>query len=392
MLLNPSSINYLSDNDINVHTDSGLIVLLPPLDPECDFYYIEFKKVLHHVATAIPGVVLEKLRNDSRTHLVLCNSHEAFHEVVREIYQHVVIGLCIPENKIILISESADIKGEILSESSRLQRPPFRSMWSRIFEKSCNDYLEHIMQVPYINTPRWVDVGSPLMPVTLVDKVYDKKFLNFNRRWRLHRPIFVALLNNKNLLDKGYVSLAPCDDQNDWAKMWPWIMGHHRFTEIVNILENKKEETFAIPPLYLDTDELMTNQAAISNTSDYLYENTYFSIVSETNFYSFTPGRFISEKIFKPVLFQHPFLVLSRPQTLELMRDIGYKTFGPWIDERYDEEIDDTTRMLMVVAETERLSNLTSNELTEFLNGVREICKFNFDVLLKKTKFSSDIE
>ena len=229
------------------------------------------------------------------------------------------------------------------------------------------------------------------MPVTLEDKIYDKKFLNFNRRWRLHRPVFVALLHSKNLLDKGYVSLAPCDDQNDWSKMWPWIMGHHRLTDIEDILGSRKEETFAIPPLYLDTDELMTNQAAISNTSDYLYENTYFSVVSETNFYNFTPGRFISEKIFKPVLFQHPFLVLSRPKTLALMRDIGYKTFSPWIDERYDEETDDTKRMLMIIEETERLSNLSSQELTEFLCGVREVCKFNFYILINKNRFSSDV-
>jgi hypothetical protein len=51
---------------------------------------------------------------------------------------------------------------------------------------------------------------------TLVDKPYEKKFLNFNRRWRPHRPALVALLYATGILDKGYVSLAASDWSLDW--------------------------------------------------------------------------------------------------------------------------------------------------------------------------------
>jgi hypothetical protein len=164
-------------------------------------------------------------------------------------------------------------------------------------------------------------------------------------------------------------------------------MGHHRGSDVAKILECNKDESFAIPPLYLDTEELMTNRAELENKTDYLYTETYFSVVSETNFYDFTPGRFISEKIFKPITFGHPFVVLSRPHTMKLMCELGYKTFSPWIDERYDDEQDDCKRLMMVLDETERLATLTPAALTEFLNGVRDICEFNRQVLLNKTEF-----
>ena len=43
---------------------------------------------------------------------------------------------------------------------------------------------------------------------TLQNK-HDKAFLNLNRRWRAHRPMFVALLKANKLLDKGLVSFGP---------------------------------------------------------------------------------------------------------------------------------------------------------------------------------------
>ena len=318
MIIN-TSFSFMGDSTVEPRNDSGLLICLE-LPDDRKYYYQEFKRNLSHIDQAISVEMLDVIRNDPDACLILCNSHEAFHEVVREIYTHVVQGLNIPEHKIILISESADIHLEVKKVASELGRPEIHARWMRVFEAASNRYLVHSMKE---------------LPNTLQHKAYGKKFINFNRRWRLHRPTLVALLKIRNLLDSGFVSLAPCDDRNDWKRIWPWMLSHHS-EEITSLLLEHENEILNIPDLYLDTMELMTNRAELEETTNFLYENSYFSVVSETNFYSFTPGRFVSEKIFKPIAFKHPFILLSRPNTLELMRDLGYKTFSPWIDESYD--------------------------------------------------------
>jgi hypothetical protein len=96
-------------------------------------------------------------------------------------------------------------------------------------------------------------------------------------------------------------------------------------------------------------------------------------------------GRFLSEKTFKPVAMKHPFIVASTPHFLDKFREIGYKSFSPWINEDYDLEHDDAVRMMKIVKEIERLVNLSPEELEEFLVAMREICQHNYALLMSKT-------
>jgi hypothetical protein len=96
----------------------------------------------------------------------------------------------------------------------------------------------------------------------------------------------------------------------------------------------------------------------------------------------------MSEKTFKPVAMKHPFIVLSVPHFLDKFRELGYKSFSPWINEDYDLEHDDATRMMKIVRETERLSNLSPEELKDFLTAMRDICEHNYQLLINKTESS----
>ena len=118
-----------------------------------------------------------------------------------------------------------------------------------------------------------------------------------------------------------------------------------------------------------------------------LYEDSYFSIVTETNFFGHT-GRFLSEKTFKPMLYKHPFILLCDPYSLPLLKQIGYKTFHPYIDESYDNEPNDVKRLKMILNEVNRLCNLTELELFEFIDKVKEITIYNHNLLINKPNFS----
>jgi hypothetical protein len=362
MILNKDNILYYGDNGPELRLRSALFSIRDFDDT--DYWYVDFflGEYLVDVEKNLPEAVLSDIRSGKVT-LLLHNSHEAFHGVVDFIYKLLVIKLDIPAQYIILLSESSTINHEVTNVANKYNLPEIKTEWIRMLEYNVQTTTNHTLN-------------------TLTDKIYNKKFLNLNRRWRLHRPMFVALLKIDGLLDQGYVSLAKSDDNASWEKIWDVLVDRDP------TLIPHKDEVITIPPLYLDTLDLESNRATLTADTDQYYTDTYFSVVSETNFYSeFETGIFLSEKIFKPVSRRHPFLLLARPGTLRKFREIGYKSFGGIIDESYDDELDDTKRMHMVLAETNRLCNLSSSALQLFLIKAREITTYNYLLLRNKKRF-----
>lgn len=354
-----------------------------------DYYYLEFKEANAFSKAGLEGYLsdfINEIRDpDHKLHLVVSNSHEAFLNCVDPIYKYIVKGLNIPPHKIVLISGAFDIEKEIDRVSGTYNLPSIKALLTLDFEDNVLTTFSVLREE-----------GTFTHPTTLVDKPYPKKFLNLNRRWRLHRPTFVALLKYQHLLDRGYVSLAPSDDggSGDWEGAWATIVTMHQdFPWIVSAVWDMKEELLKMPPMYLDTQDLVTNRAMIEpgDSINYFYENTYFSLISETNYYTVHPGyersQFLSEKAFKGIAYKHPFILLSTPGTLNCLTKIGYQTFDGIIDETYDTIENDGDRFKAILLETERLCNMNNNDLSDWLNKAKEICDYNYNVLINKKVF-----
>jgi hypothetical protein len=357
------------------HRESSLIWLLRTWDDH-DYYYCEIFQgnafQIFPVDTVVPADILEKIKTDNNTFLYICNTHEAFLDIVEPLYQALVIEAGIPARKIYISNEAPDLEREVRKYADTNGFEYMNVEWVLEFEYSISFQANELR----LN-----------MDNMLLENNYKKKFLNFNRRWRLQRPTFVALLKATGLLDKGYVSLAPSDDGRDWQYMWPWIKNHHKDPEMAKLFESIDDQ-IPLPPLYLDTDELVNNRAIFEPQSLYLYENSFVSIVNETTFYhneSPNESRFLSEKIFKPIAVGHPFIFLTVPKSLEVLKSLGYKTFHPFIDESYDNEFDNNRRMLMILKEVERLCNLSDKEIQQFIKIVKPICEHNQTLLKSKT-------
>lgn len=344
---------------------------------DADYWHVEF---MHGDAfdvfpmnQIVPDDVLIRIKN-REAKLLIANSHEAFHKIVDGIYKSLVIREQIPPEQIVLMSESADIYDEVKIIAQKYNLAEIKCEWVLEFEWAIQQQKKDF---PLVNT--------------LEDKHYQKKFINFNRRWRLHRPTLVAIMKAIGVLHLGHVSLGDSDDNNNWDRMWWWVKAHNSTNQTVRqLFTNHEQAITSMPPLYIDTTDLHENKAWLDASTDYLYEQTYFSVVSETNFYNdpmFETGRFLSEKTFKPVAMKHPFIVTSVPNILDKIREIGYKTFHPYIDESYDTETNDQERLLKIANETKRLSLLTPDELTEFLNNVRPIVEHNYNLLMTKQQF-----
>ena len=316
---------------------------------------------------------------DPSIFIVLCTEYEAFTDLVEPIYKNLIKKLNIDPKRIILISENFDIVDVVKKVAESYQLDNINVEWSLVHERHTK--AEQVL----------LDLTTATI---LAKKSYKKAFLNFNRRWRIHRPCVVGLLYSMNLLDKGFVSLGKADDNLNWNNTFDTILKLvSEDQELYSLLSTNKIKITTLPEMYLDTTDLISDRFGVTyedinhKATIQLYEDSYFSIASETYFFE-NIGRTFTEKTFKPILYKHPFILVSSPNSLTLLKELGYRTFHPYIDESYDNEPNNVKRLKMILNEVNRLCNLTELEIFEFIDNVREITIHNHNLLVNKPKFT----
>ena len=117
------------------------------------------------------------------------------------------------------------------------------------------------------------------------------------------------------------------------------------------------------------------------------YDSTYFSLISETSIYP--TGILVSEKIFKPLSFYHPFIVWGRPEVLKHLHSNGFETFENIFDESYDSIIDNDQRLDAVVKNVTEFKRVPYDQIT---NGkLSHNHALLFDMGLVNRKISEEI-
>jgi len=101
------------------------------------------------------------------------------------------------------------------------------------------------------------------------------------------------------------------------------------------------------------------------------YANTYFSVVTETNGFK---QPFLTEKTYKSILAGHPFIIAGTAGYYRELHKLGFETFGKFIDESFDSELNMDQRMSMIAEQVQRLCQ---SDLEQFLSQCKEICLYN---------------
>lgn len=88
------------------------------------------------------------------------------------------------------------------------------------------------------------------------------------------------------------------------------------------------------------------------------YDTTAFSVVVESYMRNTINGgemiTEVSEKIFKPLAYYHPFVVAGSAYTLQYLQVQGFATFDTWFDQSYDLILNDRQRLAAVCNEIDR--------------------------------------
>jgi hypothetical protein len=129
-----------------------------------------------------------------------------------------------------------------------------------------------------------------------------------------------------------------------------------------------------------------TESSAIYNTDD--INSTAISVVLET---VFDQRIHLTEKTLRPIACGQPFILAAGPGSLKLLKDYGFKTFDPFIDESYDNIQNDQERLNAVVAAMKKIEQLSSFDRQQVLTCCREIAEFNRKHFFSQTFFDQII-
>lgn len=208
-------------------------------------------------------------------------------------------------------------------------------------------------------------------------KIRKYKFLSFNRSMdRPHRLANAYYALKHDLLKEGIFSFL--NHRNP----------HHIIEHLKMTFPNESElDLFPYSvkiknmlPYEVDTQLLSKDQKESFQNIDVnpkeVYMDTYLNIVTETNAWD-EFDQFWSEKTWRPILNCQPFIYFGPYKSLEKLRNLGFKTFHPFIDESYDNERDPRLRFPMIEKEILKFKNMSIKQVHDWYYSITDILVHN---------------
>jgi len=217
---------------------------------------------------------------------------------------------------------------------------------------------------------------------TIQDIDIDKKtkhFLSFMRGMHHHRIALASYFEHNDVWYDNIISFLKIEW--NYTGVIPEMLPE-KYWESANKLGDREA-------VEIDTQNLK-NKGGFSTmfTSKWeFYEETFLSVVSETIYNSDT--LYFTEKICKPLMCLHPFILVTSPHSLKRLQKFGFKTFHPFIDESYDNEEDGLKRMQMIFNELDKFKARPIQELKDWWKEILPILEHNQKVFLKLGKNKS---
>lgn len=328
-----------------------------------DYYYIyaghnadfgfmkrSFKSLVNEIKTALSRGI---------STIVLSNSSEWLSDNIRKM-QRIADYFVGQRVKFITFTGSIDgqEKYDIMFEKFNWKNK-IEVKYTPIFEVNASEQLRYIPEVTY--------------------EIRNKKklFLSFNRVAKFYRFNLLHDSIKYNLFNKSFFSFEGACIEN--------LLNDNKF---LNKQYDNREHIFNMIPIRLNITETRHNPTNIIQDDIYYFSESYFSVVTETMFdvNVETTGayKFFSEKIFKPIALKHPFIIAGWPNALVELRNLGYRTFSPFINEEYDTITVSEDRHEAIMKEILRLSTMPDEYWLLWQKNIKDIVEHNYKILTSK--------
>lgn len=210
---------------------------------------------------------------------------------------------------------------------------------------------------------------------------YD--FLFLNGRLRAHRKYMIDRLRERAVLDRALWSNLDTKVSRPASSSQLPVAS----SEALRLLPSEYEIPVArqrqkkLPDSGFVKPMLFDNAWGDAVVNGKCYQDTWFSVVTETVFDS--PHAFRTEKIWKPILMEHPFIVAAGPGYYRDLKQAGFRTFDNVIDESFDDIEPTDQRLDFIIQE---ISRICSMDLRVLWHETQPARKYNRQRLIEYHK------
>jgi Rps23 Pro-64 3,4-dihydroxylase Tpa1-like proline 4-hydroxylase len=197
-----------------------------------------------------------------------------------------------------------------------------------------------------------------------------KTYACLNKRLRSQRIFFYNYLYNSGILDKGLVSMNKIEP-NDY-----YFEGQKLDKDVIE----KLNET--LPSLvYGKPNNEQDDNFYINRFNDQICLDTFITVISEAHCADFDETMFLSEKTFKVIACNHPFIIMGNKNSMKKLREIGYQTFDGFVDESYD-DLPTHERLQRIIETIKKIDNI--EDKIKWFEGMENVIKHNYETLISK--------
>lgn len=365
-------------------------VFVYPIEPFANIDHVlgnQYSYSHKPITKFLPQKSLNLIKNPKNKFYLLINfcNEGTLRDYVFEQLHEIVKNEKIPPHKVIFVIAAADIeklykeycKVNKISESNRIK--VIYKTWS-----ISNKVDEAIKILEPKEDERQINIDQEYSTLVLYDdldktQIRSNRFIYLNRRMRDHRVILLALLGT-DFIKNNLVS-------------YDWTTVHHqpRFDYLekrlhekycVHVVENMKDIAQNLSKSWVDFENVIETVGFGCEVKE-PYLDSYINITSETNFND--AGVYFSEKTWKPILNLQPFISVNYHNSLDYLKEMGFKTFSPFIDESYDKIEDPILRISAIYEEIKRLNSLPIEEIHNWYYSIIDDLKYNRELLLTFT-------
>lgn len=259
-----------------------------------------------------------------------------------------------------------------------------------LYEKFCkeNGFTRSDQKMNMVSFPisadslsQYFDHHNPQVPEYDVERIPEKLFLSWNRRFKNHRTAIALGLDKFGLVDRSYMSMGLLHPENSFVE-FPKTLNEFNYYFVLDLsitdddIINFRKKL----PLVLDGEtDIVKMCQDFEDKNRHYYQNSLVSIITETNFDDVEVT--LTEKSFKPSKEKHPFIIVGATGTLKAIRAMGYKTFNDFWDESYDLIEDPRQRITKIIQVCREIASWDNNKIIDFRRKVKPILDHNYEQL-----------
>ena len=219
-----------------------------------------------------------------------------------------------------------------------------------------------------------------------------KTYNCLQKRPRNHRLWLFRELCQRNILDSGICTMNKIEDKLLLNKRGKFVGSMYFQNESMDpdIISNLNNLLPLMPQKYNHYSD--ADLSAFSHHDSGKWQmmlnkdillDSWISVISEAS--ADEHQCFCSEKIFKPIVQEHPFMVWGDRYTMAKMKEMGYQTFDNWWSEDWDNK--STRQRLNGMCEVlERLCKLPPKQMLDMYTDMKELLKYNSKLIETKSK------